>query len=79
MNIRFKKPNALSLLVILYLNSCNGDISDEAKTLAYDWAPLIWIHPDELFFPSNVDFQLSNMEVMKNVLGTGSQKILLPI
>ena len=79
MNIHFKTSNALSLLVILYSNSCNGDISDDAKKLAYDWAPVIWIHPDELFFPSNVDFQLSNMEVMKHVLILEVKKILLLI
>ena len=66
--MHFQTSNALSLLVILYSIGCNGEISEEAKKLAYDWAPLIWIHPDELFFPSNVEFQLSNMEVMIHIL-----------
>ena len=52
-------------LVVLLAMSCNGDISEETKKLVSDWAPLVWIHPEDPFLPSNVDFYLDSMEVLE--------------
>jgi hypothetical protein len=40
-----------------------SDLTQEAQDLAAKWAPLVWLHPDEQFFPSNIDFFLDQMEV----------------
>ena len=40
-----------------------GEVSEAAKELALKWAPLVWLHPEDVFYPSNVDFYLENMEV----------------
>ena len=52
----------LFLLTCLLLG-CKAEISKETEKLVNDWAPLIWIHPEDPFYPSNVDYHLANMEV----------------
>jgi len=52
----------LFLLTWLLLG-CKAEISKETEKLVNDWAPLIWIHPEDPFYPSNVDYHLANMEV----------------
>jgi hypothetical protein len=39
-------------------------VSEEAKELALKWAPLIWLHPEEKFFPVSPEFVIENMEVL---------------
>ena len=51
-----------------FSGTLNADFSDETKTLISDWAPLIWIHSEDPFLPSNVDFYLDNMEVSITLL-----------
>ena len=53
----------LFLLTWLLLG-CKAEISKETEKLVNDWAPLIWIHPEDPFYPSNVDYHLANMEVI---------------
>ena len=38
-------------------------LKPETVDLIKEWAPILWLHPQEPFFPSNVDFYLENMEV----------------
>ena len=52
----------LFLLTWLLLG-CKAEISKETQKLVNEWAPLIWIHPEDPFYPSNVDYHLANMEV----------------
>ena len=52
------------VLVLMLAFSCNADISEETKKLVSDWAPMIWIHPEDPFYPSNIDYYLANNEVM---------------
>lgn len=40
-----------------------GKVSKDTEDMARKWAPLVWLHPDEKFFPSNIDFYLEHMEV----------------
>ena len=39
------------------------DVSEEAQQLALKWAPLVWLHPEEKFFPASPEFIINNMEV----------------
>ena len=60
----FNKSNFLTLLLfIISLNEKCECLSSETKELVSRWAPVVWIHPEDPFFPSNVDFYLQNMEV----------------
>ncbi len=47
--------------VLIQLSS--SEISDEAKQLSQEWAPLFWLHPAEVFLPSSVDFFVERMQV----------------
>ena len=58
--------NFSALFVLLvFAGTSNADFSYETRKLISDWAPLIWIHSEDPFLPSNVDFYLENMEVGK--------------
>lgn len=37
--------------------------ADDLAAIIEEWAPLIWLHPEEVFFPSSVDFHFENVEV----------------
>ena len=37
-------------------------LSDAVARMAAEWAPLVWIHSAEPFYPSSVDFFLENTE-----------------
>ena len=52
----------------VFSGTSNADFSDETKKLISDWAPLIWIHSEDPFLPSNIDFYLDNMEVRMSFL-----------
>ena len=60
--------NKLTLFLIfgtLYSGKVRCDVSDVAKELATKWAPLVWLHPEEKFFPVTPEFFIDNMEVKK--------------
>ncbi len=70
MLVFYFKMDTLGLLVailISFLLACNGEISDDVKEMASKWAPLVWIHPEDPFYPSNIDFYLESMEVLKTI------------
>jgi hypothetical protein len=50
------------LFLTFLIHLALSDISQEAKDLATQWGPLVWLHPEDPFFPSNVDFFLEQME-----------------
>ena len=39
------------------------EVSEEAQQLALKWAPMVWLHPEEKFFPASPEFIINNMEV----------------
>jgi hypothetical protein len=61
----------LTLFSILFVvttfidNFVAGDVSREARLLTEKWAPVIWLHPEEKFFPVSPEFVINNMEVLK--------------
>jgi len=51
-------------LVVLLVSVNYADcISEETRLLVTKWAPRVWLHQEEPFYPSTVDFHLRNMEV----------------
>ncbi|XP_042874714.1 uncharacterized protein LOC122254917 [Penaeus japonicus] len=61
---------AASLLLLTVLTATTGifgspvkPVSKELIDIIVDWAPLLWLHPEEVFFPSSVDFHFENVEV----------------
>jgi hypothetical protein len=50
------------LFLICVKNEVNS-LRPETADLIKEWAPILWLHPEDPFFPSNVDFYLENMEV----------------
>ena len=58
----------LLFTLLVFSETSNADFSDETKKLISDWAPLIWIHSEDPFLPSNIDFYLDNMEVRMSFL-----------
>ena len=58
----------LLFTLLVFSETSNADFSDETKKLISDWAPLIWIHSEDPFLPSDIDFYLDNMEVRMSFL-----------
>ena len=57
----------LGLLVALLaslLQGCHCEVSEDAKRLAREWSPLVWIHSQDPFYPSSVDFYMQYNEVI---------------
>merc|ERR1712002_316397 len=38
-------------------------LPDDVLAMIEDWAPLIWLHPEEQYFPSSVEFFFDNSQV----------------
>ena len=36
------------------------------RDLALEFAPVVWIHSEDPFYPSTIEFDLENMEVRPN-------------
>ena len=72
----------LTFLSIFFLATFNcdfvaSDVSREAQLLTLKWAPVIWLHPDEKFFPVSPEFVINNMEVFLNLKSLGYSLIFL--
>ena len=52
----------LSLLTPLIRHAAEGAVSQAAQDLIHEWGPLMWLHKEEAFFPSTVDYFLQNTE-----------------
>ena len=70
----FKQPSMESsarivdsvfLLVVFSLlaTTASGEISEETKKIVNKWAPKLWVHHEEFFKPSNVEYFLHNTRV----------------
>ena len=57
------KSLAILSIFSLFFSFISCEVSDEAKNLARMWSPLVWIHSQDEFYPSDVDFYMANMEV----------------
>ena len=71
---RYHTHFLLSFLMFLISLKFEVDcLKPETIDLIKQWAPILWLHPEEPFFPSNVDFYLQSMEVRlkSNHLNTG--------
>ena len=52
-----------TLLLVALIASAASEVSDDVVQMALDWAPLVWMHGEDPFYPSTVDFFLDNTEV----------------
>eukprot|EP00092_Neocalanus_flemingeri_P017694 GFUD01019140.1.p1 GENE.GFUD01019140.1~~GFUD01019140.1.p1 ORF type:complete len:354 (+),score=85.06 GFUD01019140.1:245-1306(+) len=67
-----------TLLAICFLAKYAESISDETRLLVTKWAPRVWLHPEEPFYPSTVDFYLENMQVRNGEEGVEQPSPLAP-
>ena len=51
------------MLFCIFFATSNGELSEETKQLVSEWTPLYWLHPEEIYFPSNMDYYLKHMEL----------------
>ena len=52
-----------TLLLVALIASASSEVSEDVVQMALDWAPLVWMHGEDPFYPSTVDFFLDNTEV----------------
>ena len=53
----------LIMATLLLLGLAASEVSEEVAQMALEWAPLVWMHGEDPFYPSSVEFHLDNMEV----------------
>ena len=53
----------LIMATLLLLGLAASEVSEEVAQMALEWAPLVWMHGEDPFYPSSVQFHLDNMEV----------------
>ena len=51
------------VLIFSSLATISGEISEDAKKTIEKWAPKLWVHHEEFFKPSNVEYFLQNTQV----------------
>ena len=60
-------PEGILKLIIVYHFLCNLFViqfeCNKVEALIRSWSPLIWLHSEELFYPSSVDFFLPEITV----------------
>ena len=56
-------PSLATLLLVASTSVASSDVSEEVVQMALEWAPLLWMHGEDPFYPSTVDFFLDNTEV----------------
>jgi len=66
------------LSLFFSLHPSTASLSPRSKELATKWAPRVWLHQDEKFFPSTVDFHLKNVETRDNDENVRADAPLLP-
>jgi len=49
--------------VVVYLVHNSRCLTPEARDLVYEWAPRVWLHSQEVFNPSTVQYHLNNIQV----------------
>ncbi len=61
----------LSVILLLAVAGpllANGELSNKTKEMAMEWAPVIWLHSEEAFYPSTIEFQFENQQVNRLAL-----------
>lgn len=62
--IKSRMALALILVVVQGTNALKSEpLPDEVLAMIEEWAPVIWLHPEEEYFPSSVDFFFEHTEV----------------
>ena len=56
-------PSLATLLLVASTSVASSDLSEDVVQMALEWAPLLWMHGEDPFYPSTVDFFLDNTEV----------------
>jgi len=52
-----------TLFLCLLVGLLHGKLTEETLSLVTSWAPLVWIHGEDPFYPSTVNFHLNNVQV----------------
>ena len=47
------------------VGSVSAEVSDATKSMIETWAPKMWVHHEEVFRPSNVEYFLRNTQVRR--------------
>ena len=55
----------------------SAEISDATKSMIEDWAPKMWVHHEEAFRPSNVEYFLKNTRVRAEPIYLRSDSLLV--
>merc|ERR1719244_721104 len=50
------------LFLFLLSPSPSYSLTEDTKILVTKWAPRVWLHNQEVFFPSTINFHLANVE-----------------
>ena len=61
-----KAITSLAVLIMVALTSVSqvtSEVSEDVVQMALKWAPLVWMHGEDPFYPPTVDFFLDNTEV----------------
>ena len=59
-----RNVNSIFLLIVFSsLPAISGEVSEETKEIINKWAPKLWVHHEEFFKPSNVEYFLLNTQV----------------
>lgn len=54
----------ISLFVLVfYVRNSSGKISQEDQEIIRKWMPTYWLHSEEVFFPTNFEYYISQMEL----------------
>ena len=56
-------PSLATLILVATTSVAASDVSEDVVQMALEWAPLLWMHGEDPFYPSTVDFFLDNTEV----------------
>lgn len=51
------------LFLSIFSNLANGEISAENQEIIRKYLPLFWLHSEEVFFPTNFDAYISQMNL----------------
>jgi len=61
--LNLSKSLHVFLFVALTSDFRTDALSDDAVKLVKDWAPIVWLHSEDPFYPSTVEFHLENVQV----------------
>ena len=56
----------LTSTLLIFASFCcnsNGKLSSENEEIVRKWLPFYWLHSEEIFYPTNFDYYISQMQV----------------